>query len=43
LERRIIGVMQHHRIKPDEIAGHLFVDTERERSHLVRIPQTKIK
>ena len=32
LERRIIGAMQHYGIKPEEVAGRLYVDTGRERS-----------
>lgn len=31
MERRIIGAMMHHDIKPDEIGERLFIDTGRER------------
>jgi hypothetical protein len=31
LDLRIIAAMQHHNVKPDEIAGRLYVDTGRER------------
>ncbi|WP_414898814.1 AAA family ATPase [Rhodovulum sp. YEN HP10] len=32
MERRIIAAMQHHNVRPEEIAGRLFVDTGRERA-----------
>jgi hypothetical protein len=32
MERRVIGAMMHHRVKPDDIGDRLFVDTGRERS-----------
>lgn len=37
LDRRIIAAMQHHGVKPDEIAGRLYRDTGRERPLCVAI------
>lgn len=32
MDRRVIGAMMHHGIKPDEVEGRLFLDTGRERT-----------